>query len=179
MNKMNKRFTKFDRDIEEMEWLRMATLLDTEGSIQIKKLNCALKRGCRQPNHQLQVTVTNTDPRITLWCKAVFGGSISFRRPPKSHHRCIYRWCAGTARGEAVLIGCLPYFLIKRDQAEVAIASRDTVRNCGVIGHDDATIAKREAARIKLQDLKREEFSETEAHAQVFAQLDPRSTQKK
>lgn len=172
-----RRFTEFDRPIEDMEWLRMATLLDTEGSIQIKKLLAAVKYGCRQANHQLQVTVTNTDPRIPIWCKSVFGGSISFRKPPKSHHRRIYRWSAGTARGQAVLIGCLPYFLIKRNQAEVAIAYRDTVAQKKYFraGLSEDVFAERERLRIELQDLKREEFETTDEHKDIVEQLDPRS----
>jgi hypothetical protein len=169
---------QFDRPIEEMEWLRMATLLDTEGSIQIKKSMSAMNFGCRVPNHTLLVTVTNTDPRIPLWCKSVFGGAVSFRRPPKQHHRSIYRWAVGCAHAAAVLSGCLPYFLIKRNQAEIAIASRDTVRNVGGKGHSKETLRIREAAYLKLQDAKREEFDPTAAHAEVLEQLDPRSTQK-
>ena len=173
-----KKTVEFERAIEEMEWLRMATLLDTEGSIQICKINAAVKFGCRVPNHHLQVTVTNTDPRIPLWCKSVFGGSISFRRPPKAHHRKIYRWTVGCARAASILIGCLPYFLTKRDQAEIAIASRDTVRNVGGKGHTKETFLIREMAYLRLQELKREEFDPTPAHAEVLAQLDVRSTQK-
>jgi len=173
-----KKFIQFEREIEPMEWLRMATLLDTEGSIQIKRLESAVRHGCRNANHQLQVTVTNTDPRIPLWCKTVFGGSVTFRHPPKAHHRKIYRWTSGTARACAVLIGCLPYFLIKKDQAEVAIAYRDTIRNCGKAGHTQEVFETREVARIKLQELKREEFEPTMEHAEVLAQLDPRSTKR-
>lgn len=171
-----KRFTQFDREIEPMEWLRMATLIDTEGSIQIKKLNAAVKWGCREPNHQLYVLVTNTDPRIPLWCKAVFGGSVTFRTPPKKHHRRIYQWTAGTSRACAVLEGCLPYFLIKRDQAEIAIAYRDTIRNVGCVGHTKETIERREEARVRLQEMKREEFEVTPEHKQVVSQLNERST---
>lgn len=173
-----KRFTQFDRLIEDMEWLRMATLLDTEGSIQIKKLKAAVKWGCRQANHQLQVTVTNTDPRIPLWCKTIFGGSVSFRRPPQNYHRKIYRWSAGTSRAEEVLRGCLPFFLIKSDQAKVALAYRETVvqKKYFRAGISSSVVKRREDLRIELQDLKRKEFEPTSEHAEVLAQLDPRST---
>jgi hypothetical protein len=172
-----KKTAQFERPIEEMEWLRMATLLDTEGSIQIKKSKSAVKWGCRAPNHTLQITVTNTDPRIPLWCKSIFGGCISFRRPPKQHHRKIYRWATACGRAAIILSGCLPYFLTKRNQAEIAIASRDTIRNIGMKGHSEETLRIREAAYLKLQDMKREEFDPTSEHAEVLAQLDPRSTQ--
>jgi hypothetical protein len=157
-----------------MEWLRMATLLDTEGSIQIKKLRVV---GCRGPNHQLQVTVTNTDPRITNWCKAVFGGYISFRMPPKAHHRRIYRWSATTKRAEEVLRGCIPFFLIKADQARLGLAYRETVvhKKYFRAGLEDGVVEERERLRIALQDVKREEFGATDEHKQIVAQLDPRS----
>ena len=72
--------------------------------------------------------------------------------------------------------GCLPYFLIKRNQAEIAIAYRDTIRNVGCVGHTKETWEEREKARVLLQELKREEFGITPEHEEVVCQLNERST---
>lgn len=77
----------------------------------------------------VKVTVTNTDPRLIQWLQGRFGGSVSV------HHRVgvktRYNWQARNRDLVTLLTGCGPFLLIKREQADVALALIAMVRPRG------------------------------------------------
>ena len=72
----------------------------------------------------MQVVITNTDPRLMVWCKDTFGGFVV--SSDRGKNKRYYKWCAHSKACAELLTNCLPYFIIKRAQAEIAIAFRKT-----------------------------------------------------
>lgn len=111
--------------VSDIDWARAAAFIDGEGNIHINRRGAEGKhRG-----HYLKVTVTNTDPRLLLWFKQKFGGAVNGSgKRQKSNHRQAFRWLCSCRTAAEVLRGCLPYLLLKRDQAEIALAFQSTLR---------------------------------------------------
>ena len=104
-----------------------AGFIDGEGSI-------GLYRG-KHPTSEfyvLRLSVTNTDIRALERLKKMFGGSIN-----KSNHksrptrRPCWAWYCQCAKGAAALEMLLPYLLVKKERAEIALLSRRYLRRKG------------------------------------------------
>ena len=142
------------------DWIRLAAFIDGEGTIAIKNLTTKSGR-----YSQLFVAIANCDPRLPMWCHKKFGGLIyandhnAARRRGKNWNR-FYRWIQHSASAERLIRGCMPYFLIKKEQAAVALAYRETFLFKGGKGSarilSDADIAIRQKCREELHRLKRE-----------------------
>src|ERR1700733_1753313 len=150
--------SKLEMKIAETDWIKLAAFIDGEGSISVKNLTTKTGR-----YSQLFVAIANTDPRLPMWCKERFGGLLYAcdSNPKKSDKwRRAYRWITHSAQAETILLGCLPHFLLKREQAEVALAYRKTFRVKTGKGSTriltDAELAIRQSCREELQRLKRE-----------------------
>jgi len=109
-------------EVSVIDWARMAVLIDGEGCISIGKQRVSAKHAY----HCLYLSVTNTDLRIVAWCNKTFGGSIHIKRRRSSSRKECFQWVASSKRAEEVIRGCLPYFLSKREQAELALLFRET-----------------------------------------------------
>jgi hypothetical protein len=121
------KFEGFPAMVNEGDWKMMAAFIDGEGCIRIQRQEPG-SRGAnhraKSPRHDLIIVIGNTDPRLAMWCKERFGGSLYLRETSKrnSKHRDAYVWHATQKRAESVLRGCLPHFILKREQAEIALA---------------------------------------------------------
>lgn len=104
------------------DWVRLAMAIDCEGSINITARH--LPKG-RTPVHDLTISVVNTDPRLPLWCYDTFGGYTNIRYG-SGNRKAIFRWTITTKGAESILRGCLPYFMLKREQAEIALVLRES-----------------------------------------------------
>lgn len=133
-----------------MEWAKLAAFIDGEGTIVIIK--------ARLHYTQLVVRVANTDPRLPLWCRDIFGGKAyaqSLNRKSSSSRRC-YVWTVQSQKAEDILRNCLPHFLLKREQAEVALAYRATFRHRkGNTPEQDLTPGRMEVRKQFREQLKR------------------------
>lgn len=110
----------------DADWIRLAAFIDGEGSILINKLGTK-KRHRLLGKWMLRVVICNTDPRLPRWCQDTFGGGFTIGyRPKKPNHRMQYKWLVSTKQAQWILEGCMPHFLIKREQAEIALAFRST-----------------------------------------------------
>jgi len=67
--------------------------------------------------------VCNTDPRLTDWLRARFGGSVCCSLRPGSHQKDVYRWSVVNRQCRAALLLLLPFLILKKAQAEVLLAS--------------------------------------------------------
>lgn len=158
--------------ITTLDWVRMAAFIDGEGCIRIARIVRYGKPDGR-PSHgkeylcyALELVIGSTDIRLPSWCMATFGGSM-YSDPRSTRHgrkdnynrQDFWSWNCGTKRAEWILRGCLPYFLIKREQAEVALTFRDTYRirtyGNGKGAVDVAVVSKRETAYQRLKELKK------------------------
>lgn len=142
----------------DIDWARLAVLIDGEGYIGIGTAFSKKKKWAR-PYLYLDVRVTNTDPRIVDWCAATFGGKVYLNRRKEGQEKWsnAFHWAISCNKAEAILRGCLPYFLMKREQAEVALAFQATIdraKSNGCKGVPTENVLKQIALRNDLQRLK-------------------------
>lgn len=74
----------------------------------------------------LRVILVNTDPRMPVWCRDTFGGTLVFEPRKNPKHRDAVRWHVSCKQAEWVLKGCLEFFLIKGEEAAIGLAFRET-----------------------------------------------------
>lgn len=147
----------FLADVSQVDWARLAAYIDGEGCIRIAATN--RKQSPRREILYLEVTITNTDLRLTAWLKATFGGSVYLSKPNygKAKWAPAAAWVVSTRHAAALLEYCLAYFIIKRDQAEVALAFQSTIlpdRRYGMKGRPQSIIDRQQQFREQLQTLK-------------------------
>jgi hypothetical protein len=107
----------------QLDWARLAAFIDGEGSILITE-----RRTPYQWYSRLAVCIANTDPRLPAWCKERFGGRIQVRSRHKENKRTVWTWTAQAKIAEKAIRGCLPYFILKREQADIALIFRTTFK---------------------------------------------------
>lgn len=129
-----------DHPPSEIQWAKLAAYIDGEGSINIVRVKRGEAKGERSSGRLdfIFVTIVNTDPRLVVWCREVFGGKI-LQNPRKEEnrakHKPCYEWKVGSNYAREILEGCLPHFIIKCEQAEIAIAFTKTLlRRGGQLG---------------------------------------------
>lgn len=147
----------FLADVSQVDWARLAAYIDGEGCIVIKS-NKGAKPTSRRVFY-LDLTIVNTDPRLGYWLKATFGGSVYVGK--RGHFIAtwapVISWNTAAAHAAALIKGCLPYFLIKREQADVALAFQATIlpdRRYGVKGRPAELVARQQSYYEQLQSLK-------------------------
>jgi hypothetical protein len=143
--------------VAPIDWARLAAYIDGEGCISIKSV-----KGNRAASRRVlyvDVSVTNTDFRLTAWLQVTFGGSVYINHGNRGNEKWspAAQWNIASKYAAAILEYCLPYFIIKREQAEVALAFQSTIlpgRPYGVKGRPDDLISKQYGFKEQLQDLK-------------------------
>jgi len=154
-------------DIRDIDWARLAAYIDGEGSISIHTNRGQTALG-KSRNHELVVHVTNTDPRLVVWIFETFGVGLAYQKPLSPSiialmgkgkpWRQVHIWQVGAKSAALILEGCLPFFVIKREQAEIAIAFQKTkvLHNCGRRGDrtPDNVIQMREQMAHEVRQLK-------------------------
>lgn len=148
---MEYKLGKFERPIIEPsreDWLRLACYIDGEGAILVNHMR-------KMRRTWLRVCVTNTDPRMPRWCAETFGGRLTYSdRRRSSNHRLATRWEISCASAGWVLEGCLAHFLIKREEAEIAIAFQKSLGGPGKLVTKEM-LEYRESLRMQLRERKR------------------------
>lgn len=100
------------------KWPYLAGIVDGEGSIVIYK-------GSAAGSFTSEVVIPNTSLNLMKWLTDNFGGRYSVLYPKNSHgynRKPLYRWrVSGKKNRENLILGILPYMVIKRKQAEVML----------------------------------------------------------
>ena len=139
----------------ELDYVRLAAFVDGEGCISIYHRKPSKKDNVHnwKRTTQLILSVRNCDPRLPLWCKEVFGGSIgrSYPRPPRRNS---FLWVIRYKKAADILQACMPFFLLKREQAEIAIAIQQTMKRWGRAQVPDNVRAQRATLTAELKRLK-------------------------
>jgi hypothetical protein len=104
------------------KWPYMAAMLDAEGTICMYVTTADSK----QPNHcSLQVIVYNTSIVLMKWLVANFGGKFYVRTKQTGLVKSSkeqYAWHpSGSKNREKLLLGVLPYLVVKTEQAKLAL----------------------------------------------------------
>jgi hypothetical protein len=99
----------------------LAGIIDGEGTIGI--YSSSLKQP--SPSYNLQVLVTNCDAALMMWLVDNIGGTVNVRKGARPNHRSVFRWRVYNQEALALVEAILPYLVIKRAQAELALRYRD------------------------------------------------------
>jgi hypothetical protein len=151
--------------IPDVDWARLAAFVDGEGciSVDFRRVNKTPRtRSEKQVQSHCALYICNNDFRLPMWCESVFGGVVHERKPRiiQGQPRVHYTWSPGRKAVLAILTGILPWLIIKREQAEVAIAFVNTIARHGGSGRGHKTPANvldiREALFKRAHELKKE-----------------------
>ena len=105
----------FDQ-IEATTLAYLAGIIDGEGSIMFRRQG----RGI-----QVCLSVALTDPEPLHLLRVIFGGSTVRSSRLTVTGKSVYRWYLGSVHAEVALRAMLPYFLVKRAKADVALKIRE------------------------------------------------------
>jgi hypothetical protein len=146
----------------------IAGLIDGEGCVSIVATTTGASRNV---SHGLTLKIFNTNERVMLWLLATLGGRVRTHRRPSAKaegelgvsQRDIYQWSANGSNAQAILMAAKDFFVIKKDQVELALefaALRPSQRATGINGSrgfrlDSETVAKREDMKARLHVMKR------------------------
>lgn len=114
--------------IKDTDLAWAAGIIDGEGSINLLKMKRKDTYGTGL-TFDLRIDVGNTDPRMLVKLKTLFGGSISKSYEARKNRKACACWHVHAENASKVLTLILPYLCIKREQAEVAILSRQYIRH--------------------------------------------------
>jgi len=110
------------------DWSYLAGLFDGEGCFSIagswKKRKYGGKESTKPFFHMnLLISLYNTDLGVMKWLITKFGGTYYVHHPSKApNHKVGYSWHPkGAKNKELLLLGILPYLIIKREQAQISL----------------------------------------------------------
>jgi hypothetical protein len=132
----------------ETEIAYVAGLFDGEGCVSIY-YQAEPKNG--KVYHNINVRLSNTHEGVLRWVQERFGGALYVNQPGgKGGHRpgFVLQWANKAI--PAFLEQMLPYLIIKREAAEIALAFRLLKKNPGRNGLDPSVVEKREELRQRL-----------------------------
>lgn len=135
----------------EIDLAMMAAYIDGEGCI---TSTVASSSKWKNPSLSIELSIANTDPRLVDWCQKRFGGRIYRTIHKNPNWMDAYGWKVSCRQAREVLEACLPYFIIKREQAELAIALENTKARWGQRGAPIEVHQKRWEIRNQLSALK-------------------------
>lgn len=110
--------------ISKTKWAYVAGILDGEGSISISATTLHTSSGNPYKGYDLKVMISNTDMGLMEWLKETFGGNYREGKQNSAikQNKICYRWTLGSYKlMEKFLLGVLPYMLMKREQANLAL----------------------------------------------------------
>jgi hypothetical protein len=136
----------------QIDWARLAAFIDGEGCIRIAS---AKAKNWKREHLYIDVRIANTDPRLAQWLSSLFGGKIYTSPRKKSTWAACFWWAISCKKAAALLTECLPYLILKREQAETALALQSTMTNrWGVRGAPQEVIDLQQSLKVKLHDQK-------------------------
>lgn len=146
--------------VSDIDWARIAAYIDGEGCITVYVANSPkYNEHARSPKFTVSIVVGNCDPRMIGWIHERLGGCIHIRKQQKSKWRVAYQWSVSAIHATLVLKAAMPYFVTKKEQAELALLIASTMQSHNRKVPDEVT-AKRYELVEQLTAMKRAHFSE-------------------
>jgi len=135
---------------DKVYWSYLAGMFDGEGTFSIYYQT-------QHDSTAIRIEITNTNLELMEWLVQNFGGQYYHHRRAKPQHKIAYGWRPkGRANSEQLLLGILPYLVIKKKQANIALQYIRLPHNNGF----DASLAiKRKALLEEMQTLNKRGFS--------------------
>jgi hypothetical protein len=106
----------------------------------------------------LKVDITNSDRRLIDWVQERWpvGHIATANREARPEWKDVHHWCVTNSPGvRLVLEAAMPYLVIKREQAALALKLASMTRNTGRAGYTPAEVAARQAIYDQLRALNR------------------------
>jgi hypothetical protein len=135
----------------EMDYARLAAYIDGEGCI---SMSVSRKKEWKHDTISVFLSVHNTDPRLITWCLERWGGRVYKTEQSNKKWSDSYGWRVTCQQARAILESCLPFFILKREQAELAIALQKTCKYWGSAGAPEEVHILRWNLRKQLSALK-------------------------
>ena len=152
---MKRQDLSFLDSVSEIDWARLAAYIDGEGCLVISGQNGASKSSRRV--YYAELRIANTDFRLLGWLKAKFGGAFHVYRKNTQGRLPCGSWAVASRHAAVIVTRCLPYFIVKKEQAEVILAFQATIlpdRRYGRSGRPKELIAHQDTLVNQLSDLK-------------------------
>jgi hypothetical protein len=130
----------------------IAGFFDGEGSITIHENSKPSPRG-KNPNHTLQVSIGNTDPRVLRKIHAQFGGGLTHRKLVSPKHRPVTQWFVRAAQALPFLLAIRPFIYMKGEQIDIAIRFQQSKKMRGPLLVTPKKLQWREEQRQKIRAL--------------------------
>lgn len=149
--------------MRETEIAYLAGFFDGEGCIQINKVGTELaKRYNKNGRYYLMVSVNQVNPAPLEILQKSYNGTIGPHAEKTSTKRKTWVWRVQGKHADKFLEDILPYLLVKKEEALVALQFRETFwpngRKHRNLPLTDEEISKREEYRLKIRDIKKREF---------------------
>jgi LAGLIDADG endonuclease len=115
------------KNTEKVSWSYLAGLFDGEGTFSIYQNNgnyhTTVSGEVKQYNFtNSRVEITNTSIELMEWLVQNFGGVYYTHRRTKVIHKIAYSWRPkGKKNTEELILGILPYLVIKKKQANIVL----------------------------------------------------------
>lgn len=144
--------------MDKTKFAYLAGLIDGEGSFCISRIDTPFGHSFGR-----QIVVANTDQKVMKWLVQNFGGrvKVSALRNPDRHKRRLQWLPSDTKNLERIILGILPYLVIKREQAKLFL---EFIREDRSMSPDllKARIARKDIICAKMHELNRKGPVETE-----------------
>jgi hypothetical protein len=109
--------------ISKVKWSYVASMVDADGGIFLSRTTLYTSKGNPYFGYDLKVSIANTSMILMKWLVKNFGGEFRPKQKGKLGKKICYEWFVngGHSKIEWFLLQLLPYMLIKRDQANLAL----------------------------------------------------------
>lgn len=142
---------KLRRQWEATELAYLAGFLDGEGSITV--FNFVDKRYPRRQGSVLRLSAYNTNLAVLEWIAFRFGGRVGLVKRRRIDWKQSYIWERGGRNAAEIIEACLPFFKVKRQQAELFMEVAATIRNWGKNKIPNEVVDFRRAAALRMSVL--------------------------
>lgn len=136
------------------DWCRLAAFIDGEGNMNINPIYDKRRVHTGNATHlQVRVLIGNTNPALPVWLREVFGGNIVLRNQQRTNPRAkqSYIWSCTSARAAWIMHNCMPWFLLKKAQAEILIQLQEEIDQTRQ-GRSRQVAPERLAIRMELKN---------------------------
>lgn len=113
------------KNMTEAELAYLAGIIDGEGNIAIHT-RAAGSQGSVAQEYKNVMKVANTDLRLLEWIKEKTGAGSIYADRRRGNRRQCYQWFCPSVQAAKILRLVYPYLVIKKEQAELVFAFRET-----------------------------------------------------
>lgn len=101
----------------------IAGFFDGEGSVRIERSKTTHGNGAEGHRYRLVTSIASTDKSVLTFIQSLYGGNVRSREG-KGNQRDWYEYLLVNEHANTFLIDLLPYLIVKKERAELAIRFR-------------------------------------------------------